>query len=239
MPQDENYNSPKSKKSRPLKFSLKTVNYILLAISLAVTIRFSLSVVLNPLNGPRFGSFIPMMFAIAIFIACSFAILKQYIQERKYRNLASIIQGFFMLVLPIMVMANLNKVADRKGVSLISQSMVPLIKALDHYTAKNLHPPLDITDMLAHIEYGRPVSYYYGKKEYLIACRGGSIDIDGTTIFYSSENKKWNLVHNDELLEKTPMGRSAKLYTAIINSMFGNGYNLNSQTEKWEKSDNG
>ena len=38
---------------------------------------------------------------------------------------------------------------------------------------------------------------HFSESRFVISTRGGSIDIDGSTIYYDSKEKEWRLFHND------------------------------------------
>jgi hypothetical protein len=40
--------------------------------------------------------------------------------------------------------------------------------------------------------------YYNNDHEFLLLYPGGSIDIDGGTVYFHSRNGKWEIIHNDD-----------------------------------------
>ncbi|PHS18869.1 MAG: hypothetical protein COA86_06760 [Kangiella sp.] len=125
---------------------------------------------------------------------------------------------FLIIILGMILSIVTSKYLDQYAMHLFSKSRVDLIEAitaslpfpcdfLNSYEDKN-----KITNV-----FNKAKELYFNKQLFVITFHGGSIDIDGSTIFYRSDINYWDIFHNDnsdkrQLLQDLTHGFSRCVY---------------------------
>ena len=85
------------------------------------------------------------------------------------------------------------------------RAMAPLMAQMHTHAAspcptadKYSPPPETVAYLNSHGARGMPGNILYDDKRFVMWTRGGSIDIDGSTIWYDSATRRWSKFHNDE-----------------------------------------
>lgn len=68
------------------------------------------------------------------------------------------------------------------------------------------NPTLLAYNRAADVDERAPVTLYYSAERFVASLPGGSIDIDGSTIYYDSHSGGWHRFHNDDRLERERYG---------------------------------
>ncbi|MCI5125354.1 MAG: hypothetical protein D3925_12980 [Candidatus Electrothrix sp. AR5] len=98
------------------------------------------------------------------------------------------------IVLAVLVMKTSEHIAMRR----FAAATEPLVQ----YVKKSMPAPCE--PVYTYLQTNRPNTYfnisdlYYNDHEFLLLYHGGSIDIDGSTVYFHSKNSEWEIIHNDD-----------------------------------------
>jgi hypothetical protein len=139
------------------------------------------------------------------------------------RVLAHASRWLLTLVLPILFTGFVNAQTDSREQRDIARSFAPLLGSIDQFAARNGQFPEDLSGHLKLNPTYLRFTYMFAKDAYVIETRGGSIDIDGSTVFFNSKVKTWSRIHNDALGKDTrhPI---ALAYRALTKDMLARSY---------------
>ena len=115
---------------------------------------------------------------------------------------------FATLIAGILLAGNLLQYAQNSSLRKFNRAYTPLIERI----IKKMPEPCDgqyfqipkiatynnkVNRLINHK--GKPIGeLLYNHHRFIVHFQGGSVDIDGSTIFYDSEIKQWQIFHNDE-----------------------------------------
>lgn len=182
------------------------LNWILLVIYSAINIStiYSLSH-----SWPNQGSFLWFLLVFFCppflyhFISISYGLaLQKDFRWKKSLRLATFIAGFLLA-------GSLLQYAQRSSLRKFNRAYQPLIERVKQkmptpcdelyfQTAKVRTYNHRINRMVSR--QGKPIGeLLYNEQRFIIHFLGGSIDIDGSTVFYDSDIGEWQLFHNDDM----------------------------------------
>jgi hypothetical protein len=138
-----------------------------------------------------------MTFTLAIATNRSFAILQRFVKIRKLHRGIGILKWLATLLVPFFCISIPINIANNRSIEIAKKHLTPLIKHIEHEQCKLTYPPPDILQGFKEIGEFSQVTYYRGDKHFIITIDGGSIDMDGSTIYYNSLTQEWLQIHND------------------------------------------
>lgn len=89
-----------------------------------------------------------------------------------------------------------------KSQDIAMQRFAAATEPLVQYVKKSMPAPCE--SVYTYLLTNRPDTYfdmsdlYYNDHEFLLLYHGGSIDIDGSTVYFHSKNSEWKIIHNDD-----------------------------------------
>ncbi|MCI5161388.1 MAG: hypothetical protein D3917_05060 [Candidatus Electrothrix sp. AX5] len=188
------YFSASSDKKKDLLFRINVITSILLTFYFVLT----LYAFLDGLRYPNVGSLciIILLFTCpGLLVQLSllmYSLSKKRLPSRFFlRRILLTITG---IVMAVSVMKTSGYVAMRRFVA----ATEPLVQ----YVKKSMPAPCE--PVYTYLQTNRPNTYfnmsdlYYNDHEFLLLYRGGSIDIDGSTVYFHSKHSKWEIMHNDD-----------------------------------------
>lgn len=89
--------------------------------------------------------------------------------------------------------------AQHAGTFILSRDLQPLIECLDDSSESVTASRDDVLRCLRMCDRTHRVRVGVGTGRFVLKCRGGSIDLDGSTYFYDSDVGHWQNCHNDFL----------------------------------------
>ena len=197
MPVDKHKNTSETGRKSP-----GVVNLILVLGSAGATLYFVVSLLSIPFASVRVGILVPLLIVSGLFINRALAILMGYFPSRKSRTsgiLTSIARRLLTVAIPLIFVSYINGVVNEKEVRKVRDHFAPLIANIEEYVKQHGRTPMDIADLLPEEDTSIPFIYFHGEGRYMLEIRGGSIDIDGSTIFFSPSTNQWVRIHNDLL----------------------------------------
>ncbi len=182
-----------------LKAILNLLNYLLLLLSAGISLWYGAEVLNQPFAIARISSLLPMMLALLVFFnrTFTFTFTLKKIKTGNHRIIVFIGKWLLTLFLPILVISQINEVTNTKSEHLVTEKFENLILHLDKERQSKQPLPDDLLDFLQTSTISKSFNYYYGSAEFMLTTEGGSIDIDGSTLFYHSDYKQWHYIHND------------------------------------------
>jgi len=125
---------------------------------------------------------------------------------------------FSIIVLAIILSAVTSKYLNKYAMHLFSKNRIVLVETI----AASLPSPCDALNFYQDENkitkiFNKAKELYFNKQLFIITFNGGSIDIDGSTIFYRSDMGRWEIFHNDnaskqEILQDLTNGLSRCVY---------------------------
>ena len=211
------------------------LNYILVILSFTIilwTIYESASQIW--FGALLFRSF-PAFFAGAIFINRLLAVLQRFTGKKLWKRLLGLMKWLLTIIFPFFLSGMIIGNADRRIVSHIHSQLSPVISKIDNIMKHKGTPPTDIKDQLFGTRRLLNITYYWGRNRYLIETGGPSIDIDGTTIYYTSVDKKWHRFHNDSLSADVPPDDEIQFYKKILEGLITTDYYIDKNNNWGQK----
>ena len=105
------------------------------------------------------------------------------------------------VVVGLLLTGTISSLASDIAMDRFKRAYQPLVDALHANKIAACDKPgdeVDIPDSIRPEIQGPGTTWiHYLESRFVISTRGGSIDIDGSTIYYDSTKKEWNLFHND------------------------------------------
>ncbi|UCH40156.1 MAG: hypothetical protein JSU67_00160 [Gammaproteobacteria bacterium] len=123
------------------------------------------------------------------------SVIKKY--ERRYR------WSFLLLaiVVGLTLIGPVSSVASDIAMDRFERAYQPLVDTLHENKIAICDKPGDAVDIpdstQTYMRGPETIWIHFLTSRFIISTRGGSIDIDGSTIYYDSEKQEWNLFHND------------------------------------------
>ena len=173
------------------------INILIALGSLTISGWCAYDIISQPFLRLRAAGLMIMTFTLAIATNRSFAILQRFVKMRKLHRGIGILKWLATLFVPLACMSIPNNMANNRSVEIAKKHLAPLVKHIEHEQHKLTYPPLDILQGFEEIGRFSQVTYYRGDKHFVISIDGGSIDIDGSTIYYNSLAQQWLRIHND------------------------------------------
>jgi hypothetical protein len=146
------------------------------------------------------------------FVAISYTLaIKENFRWKKCLRLGTLIAGFLLA-------GGLLNYTQKSSLRKLNRAYFPMVKALN----KNMPMPcghnyLQIPSVVVYngktkrtiMKEGKPIGeLWYKKKRFILSFLGGSVDIDGSTLFYDSEIQQWQIFHNDNLQMKQQLNNT-------------------------------
>ncbi|NOQ35975.1 MAG: hypothetical protein GQ569_08770 [Methylococcaceae bacterium] len=146
------------------------------------------------------------------FTALSYGLaIQQIFPWKKTLRLVTLILGFLLA-------GNLLQYAQKSSLRKFNRAYQPMIELIEENLPNSCDeietstlckkPYLEIPKTAAYnnkakqmiSREGKPIGeLLYNEQRFMLHFMGGSVDIDGSTIFYDSEVKQWQIFHNDNL----------------------------------------
>ena len=166
-------------------------------LSLIVSGWYAYDIISKPFLSLRVTNLAVMAIGLALATNRTFTIFQRFIKIRTLRIGIGILKWFATLFFPLLCIPIPNNIANDQSIEITRNNLTPLIAYIEHEQHKLKHPPNSILKGLQEIGKFHQVTYYYGNKHFTLTTPGGSIDIDGSTIYYNSQTKEWLQIHND------------------------------------------
>lgn len=180
-------------------------NILICLLSLIVSGWYAYDIISKPFLSLRVANLAIMTIGLALTINRSFAIYQRFIKIRKLRIGMGILKWFATFFIPLLCIPIPNNIANDRSVEITKNHLTPLVENIEHEQQKLKHPSPSILKGLQEIGKFHQITYYQGNKHFVLTIPGGSIDIDGSTIYYNSLTQEWLQIHND--LKSSEHGR--------------------------------
>ena len=183
-----------SDKKDGLLFGINAVAFILLIFYFVVT----LLMFLDMRRYPAEGSWnILILFFTCPGLLVQLSSLIYSVSRKKLLShffLRRVILTIFGIILAALIMIKSQDIAMQR----FSAATEPLVQ----YVKKSMPAPCE--PVYIYLLSNRPDTFfnmsalYYNEHEFLLLYPGGSVDIDGSTVYFHSKNGKWEIIHNDD-----------------------------------------
>jgi|GEM_PF-3849330 len=196
-------------------------NLFLTLVSGCATFYLSWTLYTLPVGSVRIPVILPLILFAALFFNRALLIVQRGLltkASKVIRLSAHAGRWVLTLVLSWGFVAILNLQTNAAELQKIENNFAPLLKFIERSAARQGRPPGDLSNYLNNNPGRLRFSYLYGDDRYMIVTSGGSIDIDGSTVYFNSESKTWARVHND-LLHPQTRNSAALLYQRAKNTL--------------------
>ncbi len=213
------------------------INIAIIIISIGCTFYLVASILSNPFSAGRAFLFFLMFVPIVIGVNRIFAVIQKYIVVKKFPLLIRICTWILTFIIPFLILSFASETANDRAMRIVENKLSSLISHIESVLKEKGELPDDIFSELKNIsEFQNNLLYYRGASHYLIETRGGSIDIDGSTIFYHSPTKRWYRIQND-IIHYANGNEKAEIYRKATKGVKGEMYKYNIQGKIWEYKD--
>ena len=193
--------------SYPYKKRLVTISSILLLAYLTIIS----STVKSSLNLPSVGNL--NLFVFFIFIPSTIYqiyFLTYYVKNGVFPK-STWLHRFILIIIGLFLSIMLSKHLEKLAMSLFSESKITLVNAINSSMPK----PCNMLESYQNDNnitkrFSKAKELYFNSEFFILSFHGGSIDIDGSTIFYRSDNKEWDIFHNDDINKIEDLQKSNK-----------------------------
>jgi hypothetical protein len=97
----------------------------------------------------------------------------------------------------VLACGSLEAFVHQHGLTVVRGDLGPVVGAIEAKLSSNEPAPDDIVDALGAASEVNFVAYFPKQRAFVVATNGGSIDMDGETIYYDSQDREWHRFHND------------------------------------------
>ena len=174
------------------------VGLILFVVSLLVSI-YQIIIILDlPLGYGRIVSYLILTLSLPVMIFLAIGLLRHFTHFIKKSWIFYIFQFLIALILPLVIMGNIEDKIQKKILTTVKNEMTPIITYIEEYRDQHNDLPENITNGSIKPHTLSNISYVYSSNIFILETDVPSIDIDGAKIFYDSRDKQWYQFHNDE-----------------------------------------
>ena len=209
-----NSHSKDHPKYRSLLSTVGLINTLIVVLSLIISGWCTYDIISKPFLSLRVANIFIMTIGSALATNRTFAIFQRFVKIKKLRIGIGILKWPATFFIPLLCVSMLNNIANVRSVEITIKHLTPLIENIEHEQHKLKYPPSSILKGLQEIGKFHQITYYWGDKHFTLTTPGGSVDIDGSTIYYNSLTQKWFQIHND--LKSTEYG---KLYRNAVEGL--------------------
>jgi len=195
---------------------------ILLVIPLLLSTYIIILLFHSPLEQLRVASYLILLISLAIAIFFSIGLLRHFTNFTRKSWIFYIFQFLVALMLPLVLIGAIEGAVQKKILAVVKNDMTPIITYIESYKELNSNFPKGIDGGLSNSHSLKNITYYSNADTYMLETSVPSIDIDGAKIFYDSRDKQWYEFHNDEYQyyrDKANKPKSIQIYTSLINQM--------------------
>ena len=184
---------------------------ILVLMSAPTMLYLAWSVYTLPLGSVRVAAIMPFLLVAALFLNRALVVMQRcllYGKAKIIRTIAHVSRWLATIVVPLVLTTGLNQLANDRESRLVEENFAPLLDYIERSIDRTGQTPADLSKYLENRPPRISFTYRRGDNSYMLETRGGSIDIDGATIFFSSEAKTWVRIHNNLLRPESDDSRS-------------------------------
>ncbi len=176
-----------------------TISILLLVVYMGGTISIFVSSIAWPNVGNKISTFLYLLCPPIIFQSyfLVYSLIKRKLPVRRIlARLLSIILGVFLS-------AQIMERGSTMAMQRFEQACLPLVEMIQENLPQPCNPEISYTDHLPskgesnQWDPGKSYHLYHDEKFFILTFPGGSIDIDGSTIYYFSKQGGWTIFHND------------------------------------------
>ena len=177
------------------------VNAVVIFVSLVLGVYLVSALLLEPLSSIRILSYLLLMFVTGVLSNRLISCLRRGSRHPVSGFAAvraALLQIGLTILVPVLLIVAVNALVNIREMAIIEQHFAATIAYIEQARQQLGHPPHTLAPGQTQ---GSPVSflYAYNKDAYLIETSGGSLDMDGTTLYYLSTVSHWQRIHNDLL----------------------------------------
>ncbi len=195
------------------------ISLILFTLSLLLSI-YTLNLLFSsPLGEGRIVSYLILTLSLPVMIFLAIGLLRHFTNFIKKSWIFYTFQFLVALLLPLVIMANVENKIQEKTLATVKHELTPIITYIESYKDQYGYIPEDITNVSIKPHTIGNISYSYDSNIFMLETHVPSIDIDGGRIFYDSRDKHWYQFHNDEYQyyqDKKEKPKSIRTYMSLL-----------------------
>lgn len=210
------------KKDNNQKKLLRTkdiISLILFTLSLILSIYTIKLIFSSPLGEGRLIGYLILTLSLPVMIFLAIGLLRHFTNFIKKSWIFYIFQFLVALILPLLIMGNVENKIQEKTLATVKNELTPIITYIENYKDQYGNVPENITKVPSKPHSLGNISYSYDSNIFILETHVPSIDIDGARIFYNSRDKHWYQFHNDEYQyyqDKKEKPKSIKTYMSLL-----------------------
>ncbi len=195
---------------------------IFLAISLSLSAYVIILLFHSPLEQLRVASYLILLISLAIAIFFSIGLLRHFTNFTGKSWIFYILQFLVALVLPLVLIGAVEGAVQKKILAVVKNDMTHIVTYINNYKVQEGNFPKGIDRAISNSYSLNNITYYSNTDTYMLETSVPSIDIDGAKIFYDSRDRQWYEFHNDEYQyyqDKKEKPKSVANYISLIKQM--------------------
>ena len=210
---------------------LTALSAVLAAGGLGVSAYIAYALLANPLDVGRALGYILLCLAAAVGLNRSLALWQGAAASPRGKKALRISKWILPLAVPFVLFGFLESHVAARGIEVVRESVGPLVTRLEDRSGTDGNLPDDLLEALRGATGIEALTVFAGDGRFVVAVAGGSIDLDGSTIFHAASQGDWEAFHND-LLEPGAAG-PAKAYSDAIAGLTRTRYRK--VGDEWER----
>ena len=195
------------------------ISLILFTLSLLLSIHTLKLLFSSPLGEGRVVGYLILTLSLPVMIFLAIGLLRHFTNFIKKSWIFYTFQFLVALVLPLVIMGNVEDIIQEKTLATVKNELTPIITYIEDYKDQYGNVPKNITKVPIKPHTLGNISYSYDSNIFMLETHVPSIDIDGTKIFYNSIDKHWYKFHNDEYQyyqDKKEKPKSIRTYISLL-----------------------
>lgn len=190
----------------------------------------------HPMVSGRIAGYMSIFAALPVTIFFGLGLLRRFTNFVKKTWKFYLFQVIATLLMPFVILANVENQFNKMRFSLVQKEMAPFIIYIDNNKEKYGKLPENLDNASVWPETLNNITYQSGTDVYMLETGVSSVDIDGSKIFYDSTDNHWYQFHNDEYqyhYDKEEKPESIMRYVLLKEQVKQEKYYLREANGQW------
>ncbi len=174
------------------------LNLLVAALSFTYASAITWAALADPLAEPVFaGVFMIILLSAGLAVNRGAAVVQRVSPSPPLRRAVNVLKWPLTILLPFFLASAVYSAVVIHGMETVKSDLTPVIEYLDEGLETLGAYPERLPAASMAMTATKGFTFFKGGDFYVLSAGGVSIDIDGSTVFYYSMDKRWRRFHND------------------------------------------